>query len=61
MGSSENHGKLEVIASRTFPHYDEMYQIIDFLNKNLKDKGVMLGLRKEKAKGGLNISIYYFE
>jgi hypothetical protein len=60
-GTQKSEGKLEVVASRSFPYYSEMYQLIDFLNKNLKGKGVMFGLKKEKATERLNISIYEFE
>lgn len=31
-------GKLELIAFKSFANYEEMYKVIDFLNKNLKDK-----------------------
>lgn len=61
INSPKDESKLEIIASRAFPYYEEMYQIIDFLNKNLKEKGVMLGLRKEKTTDRLNISIYDFK
>jgi hypothetical protein len=31
-------GKLELIATKSFKTYDEMYKVVDFLNKILKDK-----------------------
>lgn len=52
--------KLELIATKSFEYYDEMYKVVDFLNKNLKEHKVMLGLRKEKEDGRLSISIYEF-
>ncbi|MFY9175687.1 MAG: YpmA family protein [Peptococcia bacterium] len=52
--------KLELIATRSFEYYDEMYKVVDFLNKNLKEYRVMLGLRQEKEDGKLSISIYEF-
>lgn len=56
----ENENKLVLIASRDFSHYDDMYKVVDFLNKNLKDKKVMLGLRKNKETNKCNINIYEF-
>lgn len=51
-------GKLELIATKTFKPYDEMYKVVDFLNKNLKDKRVMFGLTRNNETGSLIISIY---
>ncbi|MCF8010065.1 MAG: YpmA family protein [Clostridiales bacterium] len=50
-------GKLEIIASKKFNSYSDMYKIVDFLNKNLKDKKIMLGLSKTE-EGDMLISIY---
>ncbi len=57
---TENENKLVLIASRDFSNYDDMYKVVDFLNKNLKDKKVMLGLRKNKETNTCNINIYEF-
>ncbi|KJS14759.1 MAG: hypothetical protein VR69_16455 [Peptococcaceae bacterium BRH_c4b] len=51
-------GKLELIATRAFEPYNDMYRIVDFLNKNLKEKRVMFGLTKDKKSGKMSISIY---
>jgi len=51
--------KLELIAEKVFEKDFELYQVIDFLNRNLKDKGIILGLSKEKEK--IKISIYKTE
>lgn len=51
-------GKLELIATKTFKPYDDMYKVVDFLNKNLKDKQVMFGLTRNNETGSLSISIY---
>jgi len=59
-------GKLNLIAYKSFSAYNDMYKVIDFLNKNLKDKGVMFGLTKTENKAGenagndLTVSIYEF-
>lgn len=53
-----NPGKLELIAVRSFKSYDEMYKVVDFLNKTLKEKKVIFGLTKDTQKGTMTISIY---
>lgn len=52
--------KLELLAVKSFEYYAEMYKVVDFLNKNLKEKRVMLGLKKDRESGKLSISIYEF-
>ncbi len=54
----EKQDKLELIAAKGFKQYDEMYKIVDYLNKNLKHKNVMFGLTKNKENGSMTISIY---
>ena len=56
-----NRGKLELIANRYFEINDELIYMVDFLNKNLKDRKIMFGLSKDKDKQKLLISIYEFE
>lgn len=56
----EKEGKLVLLASRSFANYEDMYKVVDFLNKNIKDKGIMLGLVKDRESGRLNINIYEF-
>jgi len=51
-------GKLELIAVKSFKTYDDMYKVVDFLNKNLKNKKVIFGLTKDHQKGTMTISIY---
>lgn len=53
-----NPGKLELIAVKAFKSYEEMYKVVDFLNKTLKDKKVIFGLTKDTQKGTMTISIY---
>ncbi|GAB4260344.1 YpmA family protein [Thermincola ferriacetica] len=50
--------KLELIAAKSFDEYDQMYKVIDFLNKTLKHKKVMFGLTKNTEKKTMTISIY---
>ncbi|TYO97768.1 YpmA family protein [Desulfallas thermosapovorans] len=53
-------GKLELIAFKSFSMYEDMYKVIDFLNKNLKDKKIMFGLTKNNEENSLTITIYEF-
>ena len=57
---TERENKLILIASKSFPYYEEMYKVVDFLNKNIKDKKIMLGLTRDKETGDVNIKIYEF-
>lgn len=52
--------KLELIACKSFAMYEEMYKVVDFLNKILKDKKVMFGLTKNNEEETLTISVYEF-
>lgn len=38
--------KLLVIGTHVFTATDDLYQLVDFLNRNLKDKDVVFGLSK---------------
>lgn len=49
--------KLELIAHKAFEQNDEMYKVVDFLNKTLKEKSLMFGLTKSKD-GKMTISVY---
>jgi len=60
-GENQVKGKLELIATRTFKTNDELYKVVDFLNKNLKHKDLMFGLAKDNskdAKDTMVITIY---
>jgi len=57
--SEKKEGKLELIAQKHFTPWDEMYLVVDFLNKHLKDKKVMFGLNKKN--GEMVMSIYEVE
>jgi len=60
MSHDEKENKLELVATKGFSDYEEMYKVVDFLNKHLKEKGIMLGLVKDKQNNRLNIKIYEF-
>ena len=57
---TDKEAKLELIASKSFPYYEDMYKIIDYLNKNIKDKRLIVGLTKDKENGEATINIYEF-
>lgn len=42
--------KLTLISSKEFATYDDMYKVVDFLNKNLKDLNVVFGLSLNNDK-----------
>lgn len=46
---------LQLIASRDFKLYDDMYKIVDFLNKNLQSKGIVLGVAEKDGKSIVSI------
>lgn len=48
---------LELLAVRTFKPYDEMYKVVDFLNKTLKEREIIFGLSRNQD-GEMVISIY---
>ena len=43
----DENNRIKLIAHRDFDRRDDMYEIVDFLNKNLKTKGLMFGLRND--------------
>lgn len=51
-------GKLELIARQNFPANYDLVKVVDFLNKNLKDKRIMFGVSKDREKNQMTISIY---
>lgn len=52
-------GKIELIASQRVGLSSELYKVVDFLNKNLKDHRLMFGLTKKEDK--MVISVYEVE
>jgi len=56
---NEEEQKLKIIAVKSFAPYEEMYKVVDFLNKTLKDRRVMFGLTKNE-RGTMDITVYEF-
>lgn len=50
--------KLELIATKTLPSHEDLYKIVDFLNKTLKEKRVMFGLTLNREENTMTISVY---
>lgn len=50
--------KLELIGLKTFKSYDDMYKVVDFLNRTLREKKLIFGLTKDAQKDTMTISIY---
>ncbi|MPM65894.1 hypothetical protein SDC9_112798 [bioreactor metagenome] len=42
--------KLQLIAMKEFKEYDEMYRVVDFLNKNLSDLNIIFGMHEKNNK-----------
>lgn len=55
---NQKKGKLDLIATKTLKSYDEMYKVVDFLNKVLKDKNIIFGLTKDTKNETMTISVY---
>ncbi len=55
----KNKGRLELIAACKVEANPELYKIIDFLNRNLKDHQVMFGLTKKDEI--MTVSVYEVE
>lgn len=47
--------QLKLIAIKEFSKFDDMYKIVDFLNKNLKGKGFIFGLSVKDDKDVISI------
>ena len=49
-------GKMQLKALLEVSAYSELYKLIDFLNKNLKDKDLIFGLAQVEDK--MTVKIY---
>lgn len=56
---SEPQGKIEMIASQRVGLNGELYKVVDFLNKTLKEHKLMFGLKKKDDK--MIVSVYEVE
>jgi len=54
-----HHGKIELIATKRVTVNGELYKVVDFLNKSLRDHRLMFGLTKKED--AMVISVYEVE
>nr|PZN04913.1 MAG: DUF4264 domain-containing protein [Bacillota bacterium] len=47
--------KLELLAQKEFNYHDDLYLLVDFLNKSLKKKGFIFGISKKGDKALVTI------
>lgn len=52
--------KLKLLASKSFSENYKTYEVVDFLNKSLKNKNIIFGFKKN-ADNKDEISIYIYE
>lgn len=48
-------GKLELVAKKEVIYNDELYKLIDFLNKTLKNKHIIFGISKSDNKAIISV------
>ena len=53
-----NHEHLPLLASDTFNLPDDTHHLVTFLNRNLKERGLIFGLRRQGNDFILNIYDY---
>lgn len=58
MADETHKDKLHLIAIKEFSPNPEMYKIIDYLNRSLRDNNLLFGLAKNKENNTVSISIY---
>jgi len=54
----DNQGKLELKATLEVGNNFELYKVIDFLNRTLKDKNLIFGLSLKEKDRKMVISVY---
>ncbi|GMA60901.1 YpmA family protein [Alicyclobacillus fastidiosus] len=51
--------KLHILATHRCSKTEDLYLLVDFLNRNLKDKDIVFGLSKAEDKEGvMQITLY---
>lgn len=54
----ESNDKLTMIASITVQESEDFYKVVDFLNRTLKERGLLFGLKKVKNDPKMTLYIY---
>lgn len=52
---------LHVVASIDLKATEDLYVLVDFLNRNLKDKEIIFGLSKSHEEGQYTVTLYKTE
>lgn len=55
LGKTMDENGLKVKAIKEFSDKDDLYLIVDFLNKSLKDKNLIFGLKRQGDKQVITI------
>lgn len=58
MNQDRPEDKFELIAQKSFPANEDLVRVVDFLNRNLKDRKIIFGLSLQKDKNEMTMSIY---
>jgi hypothetical protein len=48
-------GKLDLVCAQQFEIYDNMYKVVDFLNRSLRKHNLIFGLSKDQDSMTINI------
>ncbi|NLO20788.1 MAG: YpmA family protein [Syntrophomonadaceae bacterium] len=54
----ERNHELKLIATKSFAANRDLVYLVDFLNRSLKEKKVMFGVKKNKETNEMIINIY---
>jgi hypothetical protein len=49
---------LNLIATKTLPFNFQLYKLVDFLNKSLKSKNLIFGIKQDSEGKTMTINIY---
>ncbi|MCX7568713.1 YpmA family protein [Tumebacillus sp. DT12] len=50
--------KLVTLGTQTVADPSEWYEVVDFLNRTCKERGLVFGLTKGQEEGTFNITVY---
>jgi hypothetical protein len=47
--------EVELMCKKEFTYYEDMYKVIDFMNKNLSESNIILGISESNGKHVISI------
>ena len=47
--------EIELMCTKEFSYYEDMYKVIDFMNKNLSELNIIFGLSESHGKHAISI------